>query len=133
MDARRVLFDWLLVALHATGRLRRHIVIRVLGTNVRVAIGARVGQVDRGLEPGFIAEQGDFLASRVGLGERLVRVTFQAGVVGVFVGYGGEQTKTTPSQQNQNGPSERWWFKPSFTSRRYGNHCSLLPLRHPGV
>ena len=73
------------VALDATGRLRRHIIVRVLGSDVRVAIRAGIGLVDRRLEPGFIHEQGDFFASGVGLGERLVRMALQAGAVGTLV------------------------------------------------
>src|ERR1035437_257480 len=68
MDARRVLFDGLLVALDATGWLRRHIVVRVLGSDVRVAVRTGVGLVKGGLELGFIHEQRDFFAGGVGLG-----------------------------------------------------------------
>src|ERR1035438_4246263 len=94
MDACRVLFDWLLVALDATGRLRRHIVIRVLGSNVRVAIGASIGLVERGLELGFIHEQRDFFAGGIGLGERLIGMALQAGAVRALVRQGGKYAQS---------------------------------------
>ena len=145
MDAGRVLLDGLLVALDATGRLRRHIVVRVLGGNVRVAIRAGIGLVDGGLEPGFIHEQGDFFAGGVGLGERLVGMAIQAGAVGVLCRRPGRRSKPNPHQARQTAQRRKavrgdggvgldsFVSTGGFTVRRYGNHCSLLRLRHPGV
>ena len=102
MHAHRVFFDGPLVAFDATGRLHRHIVVRMLGSDVRVAIRAGIGLVDGGLKSGLIDEQGDFLAGGVGLGERLVRMTFQAGAVGALVrGPGWQRSGHAPHQENQ--------------------------------
>ena len=94
VDAGAVALGLLLVALLAVGRLRRDVVVRVLGRDVRVAACAGVGLVDGGRELGHIDEQGDLFAGGVGLGQRLVRVAVQAGAV--LDRFGGGRSRQRP-------------------------------------
>ena len=81
VDAGAVALGLLLVAPLAVDRLAGDVVVGVLVRDVGVAARAGVGLVDGGRELGHIHEQGDLLAGGVGLGQRLVRVTVQAGAV----------------------------------------------------
>ena len=81
MNAGGILFEFPLMALGATGRLRREVIIRVLASDVGMAACAGVGFVNAGHEPMFIHEQRNLFAGRIGLGERLVGVAIEACVI----------------------------------------------------
>jgi hypothetical protein len=89
-------------AIHGFGG---QVVIRVLDRDVSVATGAGIGLMRRGRELERIDEQRDFLARRVGLRERFVRVTFQADAVPDFLGpgcRGGYQAKQGCANEERN-------------------------------
>ena len=81
MSTGAVVFGLPGVATGASGGLRRDIVIRMLGGDVGVTIGAGVGLMDGSGDFGLIDEQRDFFAGGIGLSERLVCVALEAGTV----------------------------------------------------
>ena len=81
VDAGAVTLGLSFVARLAVGRLGRDIVVRMLRGDIGVAARAEVGLVNRGREFGHINEQRDLFAGGIGLGQRLVPVTVQAGAV----------------------------------------------------
>src|SRR5690348_15537167 len=98
VDAAGVSFGRLLVAGAAIDRPGHDIVVRVL-VGHRVATDARIGAVDRPAQPGFVNEQGNTDARRVGLVKRLVGMAVQAG--GVWVLFRAEQRQRADKEQNQ--------------------------------
>ena len=136
MNTGAVAFGLLGVALGASGGLRRDIVVRMLGSNVRVAIHAGVGLVDCGLEPGFIDEQRDFFASGVGLGEGFIGMAIEAGAVGILFsgGSGGEQSQTkTAEKEASPGQAPSSGLASDFKTRVANFHGQVCAVWESGV
>ena len=81
MNARPVALRLLAMARGAVHPAHRHVVIGMFGAHAGMASHAGVCPVDGPCEPGGIHKEGDLLPGRIRLGQRLVRVAFQAGAV----------------------------------------------------
>lgn len=82
MNAGAVSFGLLLMAFRAVRRFHRDVVIRMLGSYVRMAAPAGVGFVDRSGEFRRVHEKRNFPARRVGFRQRFVRMAIETGAVG---------------------------------------------------
>jgi len=84
VDTGGVLFGRFFVAGGAVDRFGRHVVVRMLGRDVRVATGAGVGAMHRSCKFRFIDKEPDRLAGRVGFIQRFIGMAFQADRVGIL-------------------------------------------------
>ena len=81
VNASPIALGLLFVAFGTARGLGRHVVIRVLGSDIAVATRAGIGFVDGSQELGFINEQRKGLTGGVGFEEGLVGMTVKAGAV----------------------------------------------------